>query len=105
MKLKGFWHDIVLTGIAAAVAAIFIVITAFIEPKLALAECCGLVAVFGFALLRAFTAKNRYKNSFSVFQRSLTIQTLRFSLHFRFPLRYAEKTELSYGEARGFSMR
>lgn len=61
MKIKGFWHDIVLTGIAAAAAAIFIVITAFIEPKLALAECCGLVAVLGFALLRAFTAKNRYK--------------------------------------------
>lgn len=61
MKIKGFWHDIVLTGIAAAVAAIFIVITAFIEPKLALAECCGLVAVSGFALLRALTAKNRYK--------------------------------------------
>lgn len=61
MKIKGFWHDIVLTGIAAAVAAIFIVITAFIEPRLALAECCGFVAVLGFALLRALTAKNRYK--------------------------------------------
>lgn len=61
MKIKGFWHDFVLTGIAAAVAAIFIVITAFIEPRLALAECCGFVAVLGVALLRALTAKNRYK--------------------------------------------
>ena len=61
MKFRGFWRDIVLIGISAAVAAIFIVITAFVEPKLAVAECCGFATVLGFAIFRALTAKNRYK--------------------------------------------
>ena len=61
MKVKGFWHDLVLIAVAAAVALVFTVLTAQKQPKLALAQGIALLAVLLFAFLRALNARTRYK--------------------------------------------
>ncbi|MBR2730487.1 MAG: DHH family phosphoesterase [Clostridia bacterium] len=61
MKVKGFWHDLVLIAVAAAVALVFTAITAQKQPKLALAQGAALLAVLLFAFLRALNARTRYK--------------------------------------------
>lgn len=70
MKVKGFWHDLVLIVVTAAVALVFTAITAQKQPKLALAEAIAFVAVLLFAFLRALTARIRYRR----FLRHLTAQ-------------------------------
>lgn len=44
MRFKGFWYDSLLISLAAVCAAAFTVVTFFIEPKLALAECIAVLA-------------------------------------------------------------
>lgn len=61
MKFKGFWYDGLMIFIAAAISAVFIVMTFFVEPRLAVAECVGFVLVCVIAVYRALSAKNRYK--------------------------------------------
>lgn len=61
MKFKGFWYDGLMIVIAAVIAAVFVAMTFFVEPRLAVAECVGLVIVCVIAVYRALSAKNRYK--------------------------------------------
>ncbi len=61
MKFKGFWYDSLLICLAAGISAIFIAITAFIEPRLAVSECAAYLIVCVIAIYRAFSAKTRYK--------------------------------------------
>jgi len=61
MKFKGFWYDGLMIVIAAGIAAVFVAMTFFVEPRLAVAECVGLVLVCVIAVYRALSAKNRYK--------------------------------------------
>ena len=61
MKFKGFWYDGLMISVTAVFAAIFIAMTFFFEPRLALAECAGFALVCVIAVYRALSAKNRYK--------------------------------------------
>ena len=61
MKVKGFWHDLVLIAVTAAVALLFTAMTAQKQPTLALAEGLAFAAVLLFAFLRALTARKRYR--------------------------------------------
>lgn len=61
MKFKGFWYDSLMIFVAAGIAAVFIAMTFFVEPRLAVAECVGFVLVCVIAVYRALSAKNRYK--------------------------------------------
>lgn len=61
MKSKGFWYDALLIGLVILFSAVFIGVTAVIEPVLAIAE--GAVALFliSFAVIRVFMSKRRFK--------------------------------------------
>ncbi len=61
MKSKGFWYDALLIGLVILFSAVFIGVTAVIEPVLAIAE--GAVALFliSFAVIRVFVSKRRFK--------------------------------------------
>ncbi|MBQ7122446.1 MAG: DHH family phosphoesterase [Clostridia bacterium] len=61
MKFKGFWYDGLMISVTAVFAAIFIAMTFFFEPRLALAECAGFALVCVIAVYRALSARNRYK--------------------------------------------
>lgn len=61
MKFKGFWYDGLLISLAAGISAVFIVMTAFVEPRLAISECVAFLIVCVIAVYRAVSAKNRYK--------------------------------------------
>ena len=61
MKFKGFWYDGLLISLAAAFSAVFIVMTVFIEPRLAIAEGIAFFIVCAIAVYRALTAGSRYK--------------------------------------------
>lgn len=61
MKFKGFWYDGLLISLAAAFSAVFIVMTVFVEPRLAIAEGIAFFIVCAIAVYRALTAGNRYK--------------------------------------------
>ena len=61
MKFKGFWYDGLMIFLAAAIAAVFIVMTALVEPRLAVAECIAFVLVCVIGVYRALSAKNRYR--------------------------------------------
>ena len=61
MKFKGFWYDGLLISLAAAFSAVFTVITVFVEPRLAVAECVAFLFVCIIAVYRALSAKKRYK--------------------------------------------
>ena len=65
MKFKGFWYDGLLISLAAAVSAVFIVMTVFVEPRLAIAEGIAFLIVCGIAVYRALSAKKRYKRFIS----------------------------------------
>ena len=38
MKFKGFWYDSLLICLTAGISAVFIAMTVFVEPRLAIAE-------------------------------------------------------------------
>ena len=61
MKFKGFWYDGLLISLAAAASAVFTVITALFEPRLAIAEGFAFLIVCVIAVYRALSAKKRYK--------------------------------------------
>lgn len=61
MKFKGFWYDGLMICLAAGFSAVFIAMTFFVEPRLAVAECIAFVLVCVVAVYRALSAKNRYK--------------------------------------------
>jgi len=61
MKFRGFWYDILLTGLIAVFSAVFIAVTALVEPALAMAESAIAVLLLAFALIRIITAKRRFK--------------------------------------------
>ena len=61
MKFKGFWYDSLMICLTAVIAAAFIAMTAFIEPRLAVAEGIAFLLVCVIAVYRALSAKNRYK--------------------------------------------
>ena len=61
MRFKGFWYDSLLISLAAVCAAAFTVVTFFIEPKLALAECIAVLAIVALMCFRVLSAKSRYK--------------------------------------------
>ena len=52
MRFKGFWYDSLLISLAAVCAAAFTVVTFFIEPKLALAECIAVLAIVALMCFR-----------------------------------------------------
>ena len=60
MKFKGFWYDGLMIFIAAGIAAVFIAMTFFFEPRLAVAECVCFVLLCVIAVYRALSAKNRW---------------------------------------------
>ncbi len=61
MKFKGFWYDSLMICLTAGISAVFIAVTAFIEPRLAVAEGIAFLIVCVIAVYRALSAKNRYK--------------------------------------------
>ena len=61
MKFRGFIYDRLATGLLAGFTVVFIVMTALLEPKLAVAETVVALLIFGFAFYRAISAKSRYK--------------------------------------------
>lgn len=61
MKFKGFWYDVLLLGLIALFSAVFIGVTAVVEPTLAMAEAAVALFLAAFALFRVFTAKKRFK--------------------------------------------
>ncbi len=61
MKFKGFWYDSLMICLAAGFSAVFIAMTVFVEPRLAIAEGIAFLIVCVIAVYRALSAKNRYK--------------------------------------------
>ncbi len=61
MKFKGFWYDGLLISLSAGIAAFFIVLIAFVNPKLAISAGIAFLIICVFAVYRALSAKNRYK--------------------------------------------
>lgn len=61
MKIKGFWYDgaVICTALAFSVA--IITMSAFVNPRLALAELAALAVVLMVAFIRLETARSRYK--------------------------------------------
>jgi hypothetical protein len=61
MKFKGFWYDGLLISLSAGIAAFFIVLIAFVNPKLAISAVIAYLIICVFAVYRALSAKGRYK--------------------------------------------
>ena len=61
MKFKGFWYDGLLISLSAGIAAFFIVLIAFVNPKLAISAGIAFLIICVFAVYRALSAKGRYK--------------------------------------------
>ncbi len=60
MKFKGFWYDSLTICLTAGLVAAFIAMTAFVEPRLAIAEGIVFLMVCVIVIYRAVTAKKRY---------------------------------------------
>lgn len=86
MKFKGFWYDSLMIFVAAAVAAVFIIMTFFFDSRLAFAECMGFVLVCVIAVYRAFSAKNRYKKFLIKTARKLDCTNSKVLSEFPFPV-------------------
>ncbi len=63
MKFRGFIYDRLVVGLLAGFTVIFILMTLLLEPVLALAEFVIALIIFGVALYRMITEKNRYKKN------------------------------------------
>jgi hypothetical protein len=50
MKFKGFWYDSLLICLAAGIAAVFVAMTVFVEPRLAIAEGIAFLIVCVFSV-------------------------------------------------------
>ncbi len=85
MKLKGFWYDKLLIGLVAAFTAVFILITAFYKPYLALAELAVFAVIMSIAVYRVITANRRYKKFMEVTSESLGFSQAKVLASFPFP--------------------
>ena len=65
MKFRGFIYDRLVVGLLAGFTVVFILMTLLLEPVLALAEFVIALIIFGVALYRMITEKNRYKKNIS----------------------------------------
>lgn len=63
MKFRGFLYDRLVVSLLAGFTVVFIVMTALLEPRLALGEFVIALLIFGFAVYRMLTAKKRYKRT------------------------------------------
>ena len=92
MKFKGFWYDGLLISLAAAVSAVFIAMTVFVEPRLAIAEGIAFLIVCVIAVTELCLQKTDISVSLPKHQRSLILPIRRCCQIIRFPLLYATKT-------------
>ncbi|MDO4495477.1 MAG: DHH family phosphoesterase [Clostridiaceae bacterium] len=86
MRFKGFWYDSLLICVTAAFAAAFTALTAFVEPRLAVAEAIAFLTVFGIALCRAIFAKKRYKKFLLRTAKKLDFTDQKVLSNFPFPV-------------------
>lgn len=86
MKFKGFWYDGLMIFLAAAIAAVFIVMTALVEPRLAVAECIAFVLVCVIGVYRALSAKNRYRRFLIKTSKKLDFTDNKVLSNFPFPV-------------------
>ncbi|MBQ8014691.1 MAG: hypothetical protein IJ264_00730, partial [Clostridia bacterium] len=86
MKFKGFWYDSLLISLTAGIAAVFVAMTAFVEPKLAIAEGVAFLIVCIFAVYRALSAKNRYKRFIIKTSKKLDFTDPKVLSNFPFPV-------------------
>ncbi len=61
MKFRGFLYDRLVLSLLAGFTVVFIVMTALLEPRLALGEGVIALLIFGVAVYRMITAQKRYK--------------------------------------------
>lgn len=86
MKFKGFWYDSLLICLTAGIAAVFVAMTVFVEPRLAIAECIAFLIVCVFAVYRALSAKNRYKRFLIKTSKKLDFTDQKVLSSFPFPV-------------------
>ena len=86
MKFKGFWYDGLLISLAAAVSAVFIVLTVFVEPKLAITEGVVFLAVCAIAVYRALSAKKRYRRFIAKTSKKLDFTDNKVLSNYPFPV-------------------
>lgn len=91
MKFKGFWYDGLLISLAAAVSAVFIVLTVFVEPRLAIAEGVAFLIVCVIAVYRALSAKNRYKRFIAKTSKKLDFTDQKVLSSFPFPVAVSDE--------------
>lgn len=63
MKFRGFIYDRLVVSLLAGFTVVFIVMTALLEPLLALGESVIALLIFGIAVYRMVSAKVRYKRN------------------------------------------
>ncbi len=85
MKLKGFWYDKLLICLLAGFTAVFIGITALIEPRAALAELVVALIIFAIAAYRVVSAKYRYKKFMENASKNLDFSQAEVLASFPFP--------------------
>lgn len=86
MKFKGFWYDILLLSLITLFSAVFIGVTAVVEPVLAIAECAVALFLILFAFFRVFTAKKRFKRFLIKTTRKLDYTEPKVLSSFPFPV-------------------
>lgn len=86
MKFKGFWYDGLLITLSAGIAAFFIALTAFVNPKLAISESIAFLTICILAVYRALSAKNRYKRFLTKTTKKLDFTDRKVLSSFPFPV-------------------
>lgn len=86
MKFKGFWYDSLMICLAAGFSAVFIAMTVFVEPRLAIAEGIAFLIVCVIAVYRALSAKNRYKKFLIKTSKKLDFTNEKVLSSFPFPV-------------------
>ncbi|MBQ2848000.1 MAG: DHH family phosphoesterase [Clostridia bacterium] len=86
MKFKGFWYDSLIICLIAGIAAAFIAMTVFVEPRLAIAESIAFLIVCVIVVYRAITAKNRYKKFIIKTSKRLDFTNQKVLSSFPFPV-------------------
>lgn len=85
MKLRGFWYDKLLICLFAAFVAVFVLLTALLEPKLAVAELVIAIVILGIATYRVLSAKHRYKKFMETASTTLDYSQAKVLASFPFP--------------------
>lgn len=86
MKLKGFWYDRLLVILLAVLTAVIIGLSALLEPQVALAEFIAALVIFGIAVYRIVTAKQRYKKFMEAASQNLDFSQAEVLASFPFPV-------------------